>query len=85
MKYSIKENENGTHTLMRYDEGHRQPNSAEYEFWCEIRELREKIVKLKKKVELCFEEMETLTTPWYLHLVQPSPPQASHILCACIF
>lgn len=54
MKYSIRENSDGTHTLMRFDEpaAIATPSNAEYEFWVELERLREEIKRITVDPEL---------------------------------
>jgi hypothetical protein len=49
MKYTIKENKDGTHTLLRYGDlaTRQRPNNAELEFWFRIQELEAEVKKLK--------------------------------------
>jgi hypothetical protein len=54
MKYTIRENENHTYTLLRYGEPVKSnggmPNNAELEFWQKVQELEEKIRLLNNRL-----------------------------------
>jgi hypothetical protein len=51
MKYTMRENENGTHTLLRYgaEAAKPRPNNAELEFWLRIEELEEELKESQRE------------------------------------
>ena len=52
MKYTIRENKDRTHTLLRYGEpaANPIPNNAELEFWFRIEELEKELAEAKEKL-----------------------------------
>jgi hypothetical protein len=50
MKYTIRENPDGTHTLLRYGEPVTSPNNCEFEFWQRIQKLEEGLKEIETRV-----------------------------------
>mgnify|MGYP003657991473 CR=1 FL=1 len=51
MKYTMRENENGTHTLLRYGQAATNPvpNNVELEFWLRIEELEAELKESQRE------------------------------------
>jgi hypothetical protein len=51
MKYTMRENENGTHTLLRHgnEADYSRPSNAELEFWLRIKELEAELKESQRE------------------------------------